>query len=203
MSEDRKYAAEIKAKLEFYFLGLVFTVLALSVQKGELIRPFGQFIVEISAWVALLISGLAGLSRMEWTAVSYLYMDQIKTNEGNLSRLEQAQGNVVDQNDGRLISPQELSEWKHRLDKKVKSDKKESKAVERRSQWKYRVHKLGFVVGLALLIVSRVLLALASFSQTGTKEHDSSGVQQGSPGQVQAAGIQGAQAPSSPVAPPH
>jgi hypothetical protein len=65
-----EYAIQTQQKFEFYFLALVFTILGLSIQTAKL-SFWLQGVFEIAAWLSLLASGLAGLSRMEWIPVSY------------------------------------------------------------------------------------------------------------------------------------
>lgn len=66
-----KLGAEIDTKLNFYVLGLTFGVLALSVQTASFAGPLAARIAELSAWVLLLLSGLMGLSRLEWMPTAY------------------------------------------------------------------------------------------------------------------------------------
>ena len=58
-------AQRFQERFEFYFVALTFTLLGLAAQTAA----FGDFVVadltELGAWGALLLSGLAGLARLE------------------------------------------------------------------------------------------------------------------------------------------
>ena|ERR1017187_3553235 len=68
---DREYGMQLQEKFELYLLGLIFTVLALAVQtaKFDNINIIAAYF-ELVSWVALLISGLVGLWRMELIPVT-------------------------------------------------------------------------------------------------------------------------------------
>lgn len=70
-NENFKLSRESSAKFEFYFIALVFTILGLSIQTSVLTEKFYQYIFELLSWAMLLISGLAGLSRLEWMGPYY------------------------------------------------------------------------------------------------------------------------------------
>ena len=66
---DREIAQKTQEKFEFYVISLVFTLLALSIQTSK----FGSSNIadasELSGWVSLLVSGLAGLWRMQFVPI--------------------------------------------------------------------------------------------------------------------------------------
>jgi len=64
MDKNQEISIQTQQKFEFYFLALVFTVLGLSIQTSVFSSKL-QSAIEIAAWAFFLISGLAGLSRME------------------------------------------------------------------------------------------------------------------------------------------
>lgn len=64
-----QHARDIQWKFEIYLLGLVFTLLALAVQTAKLGGGTWPALLEISGWLSLLVSGLSGLSRVEWLPV--------------------------------------------------------------------------------------------------------------------------------------
>lgn len=75
----------ILEKFEFYFLALIFTLLGASIQTVNfsatpLIGVWG----ELTGWALLTISGLSGLSKVQWI-VSILYTKASRKNIISLS----------------------------------------------------------------------------------------------------------------------
>jgi len=64
-------AIELQTKFEFYLLGLIFTVLGLSIQTAEFGRSDLTDGLELIGWLLLLISALVGVMRGEWIPVVY------------------------------------------------------------------------------------------------------------------------------------
>jgi len=62
----------VMEKIEFYFLGLTFTLLALAVQTFKPSTSLTADVVETGGWLLLLISGLVGVSKIEWIPSSSL-----------------------------------------------------------------------------------------------------------------------------------
>src|SRR5262245_61962142 len=97
-------ARKLQEKYEWYFLALIFTVLGLSVQTAKLGHSFGADIFEVMGWVSLLVSGIAGLSRVELAPKQYLGFDmqqdirQMKAAVQNVSMTEKT---IYDRSAGR------------------------------------------------------------------------------------------------------
>ena len=64
-------AVDLQNKFEFYFIGLVFTVLALSIQTASIAKGHIQYFFEIFAWFSLLLSGFSGLLKLECKSEIY------------------------------------------------------------------------------------------------------------------------------------
>jgi len=59
-------AVQTQERFRFYLVALVFTILGLSIQTyDETSLVFARF-TEVCSWAVLLVSGLAGLSYIEW-----------------------------------------------------------------------------------------------------------------------------------------
>lgn len=72
IKKDVEVAAEYESKFRFYFVALVFTFLAASVQSAPIAEMQGtNRIIELFGWSSLLICGLFSLSFLESSSVIY------------------------------------------------------------------------------------------------------------------------------------
>jgi len=154
MDKNLDLSIQTQQKFEFYFLALVFTVLGLSIQTSHFSSKV-QSVFEIAAWMSFLLSGLAGLSRMEWIPVSYKSYSDL-THEKSFTR-EAKTGRPVVNESGQLLSDSKVKEYIHLAENRIKERTQKMDAIEARSNVKYLLHKWLFVAGLALLIVSRAI----------------------------------------------
>jgi hypothetical protein len=159
MDKNQEHAIQTQQKFEFYFFGLVFTVLGLSVQTSQFSSDI-QASCEIAAWAALLVSGLAGLSRMEWIPVLYGF-DSDHNTEGALVRRAEQGGSFIDES-GRVLSSDEIGERVKRAHEHIRERQAVMTGIERKGATKYWLHKWMFVAGLVLLIVSRSVVMLSN-----------------------------------------
>jgi len=165
MDKNLEHAIQTQQKFEFYFLALVFTVLGLSIQTSQFSSEL-QSVFEVVAWMFFLVSGFAGLSRMEWIPISYKSYSEL-TEEKSLVR-EAKNGRPVKSESGKLLSGVEVEEWVQRVEDRIKERTQKMDAIETRSKVKYFLHKWLFVAGLALLIISRTVnLYSSSLSPAG------------------------------------
>jgi hypothetical protein len=146
------HSINTQQKFEFYLLALVFTVLALSIQTAKQFSCI-QSIIEILSWVSFLISGLAGLSRMEWIPVSYMYYSNLT--KGKSFASEAKSGRNVLHESGRIMTDKEVADLVKEVDDRIEDRKNILKKIESRIEIKYTIHKWLFVIGLVLLIISR------------------------------------------------
>jgi hypothetical protein len=154
IDKNLEISIQTQQKFEFYLLVLVFTILGLSIQIAKLASCF-QGTIEILAWVSFLISGLAGLSRMEWIAVSYKNYSYL-TRGKSLAR-DAKDGRPVLHESGQLMSDRESAEYIKEIEADIEERTKTKKRIDSQGRIKYLLHKWLFVAGLALLIVSRAL----------------------------------------------
>jgi hypothetical protein len=155
MSESNSNVGQrIQEKFQFYIVGLIFTLLGLAVQTASFGSSIVADLLEFGAWACLLLSALLAMSRLEWAPQIYRLFDiqqDLKSEQEKLRQAINTGTNVVD-NTGRPIEPNEfLRRIEERLDITVGQIKK----IDRGAQWKYKVYKVGFILGLVLLISAR------------------------------------------------
>jgi hypothetical protein len=155
-TSDLEYSRQLQEKFELYLLGLTFTLLGLAVQTAK----FGTYqhadILELLGWLALLISGLIGLSRLEWLPVAYKtnsHLVDIKTEHVSLiAANEQGIKGVLVIDQPGPADIQVLIADRVNAIKKVEA---RVSALEKSILRKYTAHKWIFVLGLTLLVMAR------------------------------------------------
>lgn len=151
-----KLSTEYQKKFDFYFLALVFTILGLTIQTSAFTSFGYQYIFEILGWISLFISGLAGLSKMEWLPIIFKHMEEKQIDDQNKSDLNKANNlHAIDLSTQQPIPKEKIEaliqSTENRLTERIELINK----LEKNHTIKYQLHKWGFVVGLALLILSR------------------------------------------------
>jgi len=160
-NENFILARETAQKFDFYFLALVFTILGLSVQTSFFVQRYHQYIFEIVALFSLLVSGLAGLFRIEWMSVAYRHYGTIQEDQKKVDMLNQGlKGKPILSPSGKQFSDDELLKEKEKLNGFILKRQTTSKAIDRRTSIKYYVHKYMFVIGIIALVISRVILKM-------------------------------------------
>lgn len=154
-------AIQTQQKFDFYFLALVFTILGLTVQTSTITGKF-QCFFEIASWVLLLASGLAGLSRLAWRPVFYQREGALQKNKETISALDEGQfsDKIIIKPSGEQWSREELIEEKSKLEHYISELKDANKKTIKQLKWKYLIHKWCFVIGICLLLISRMIVAL-------------------------------------------
>lgn len=152
----QEYSRQLQEKFELYLLALVFTVLGLAIQTAK----FGNFDIadgfELSAWILLLVSGITGLSRLEWVPVAHhtrgTETDLKKEREKFIELLSSGVDRypVIGHND--LVTTQELIDDRSAAIVKVEQRVKE---LEKSIVRKYSIHKWCFVAAIVFLVCAR------------------------------------------------
>lgn len=152
---------EISQKFEFYILALVFTILGLAIQTAPYERTWWGSAIEVIAWLVLLISGLSGLSRLEWMPVCYRHFGYLHQEKRSLQTFDQGLGGRPILNEKyREWSLEELQKAKEEVQNQILMRQGKLDRLERWSFLKYKIHKWSFVVGLLLLFISRAFNSL-------------------------------------------
>jgi len=151
-------STEYQKKFDFYFLALVFTILGLTIQTSVFSSFAYQYLFELSGWIALFISGIAGLSKMEWFPVILKNMETNEIDEQHKSGLSKAkESSAVDSITGLPISKEEIENFIETVEVRIDIRTEIINKIDKKHTIKYQLHKWGFVAGLALLIASRAI----------------------------------------------
>lgn len=153
-------AIQVQRKFEFYLVALVFTILGLSVQTSTITGQW-QCFFEIASLVMLLVSGLAGLSRLEWTSVAHKHAGWLQKEENVLKIFNEGlRGRIVLGPSGERWSMEKLTEEKTQQQEHISKRKNEKEMVEKQLEWKYSIHKWCFAAGVCLLLISRIIVSV-------------------------------------------
>ncbi|MCK5100957.1 MAG: hypothetical protein KAR45_22800 [Desulfobacteraceae bacterium] len=124
MKTNQDVSIEIQQKFEFYFLSLVFVLLGLSIQTAKIGNYQAQDLIEICGWVCFFISGISGLSRMEWLSPVYkgYHLKQKSDKQIDEAENRMAMGDYREAilNNHTTIPIQEVSENQKKIKKKSK-----------------------------------------------------------------------------------
>ncbi len=155
-TDEREIAHKTQEKFEFYVISLVFTLLALSIQTAK----FGGFVVadtlELLGWLCLLISGIAGLWRLEYIPVERLKKVQKEEFESKILELRELQMKGV--NDIFVLetnSNQSIAQRIESFRTGVSVLGPVIDKLERSNFRKYKTHRYLFVAALVCLLGSR------------------------------------------------
>ena len=160
-SSEREVAQRSQEKFEFYLVGLVFTLLALSIQTAKFGQSNLSDVFELSGWVSLAVSGLIGLWRLEYIPVirtKIAIKDEFDEKLDELRELELkgVQELFVLETQSNQTIQDRLSEYKKGvavLDPVITK-------LEKHGYVKYQIHRYTFVVGVFLLIFARAYIPM-------------------------------------------
>lgn len=149
-------AMDLQGKLELYFVGLVFTILGLSIQTsklgGAILLPQ---VCEIGAWFLLLICGLVALWRMEHVPAYLKNIDDIE----ELRDQRNAFGDFIAKGVLVVTSEEGIQTTPHAAfsstDATIEARRVIIKRTEDHQAIRYAAIKITFVLALFLLITSR------------------------------------------------
>jgi hypothetical protein len=158
-NENIQIGQRIQERFEFFMIGLAFAVVALAVQTAEFSGPVLSRIAELIGWLAFLISGLAGLWRIEWTPSLYkLYFEKMAAQHRieQLREVTLRQGNkkIYEVSTDSMVEPSTLvknqNEWIDKIDAKIEP-------LENTIGKRYTVMRTALLIGFVALILSRSL----------------------------------------------
>lgn len=156
VNENAAISQKFQERFEFYVIALIFTILGLSIQTATFGNGAVSDLLEIFGWIFLFVSGLVGLSRLEWFPVAYNVHSKIEAIQTEKSRLHNLQeightevGGEYEEN----IAPihEEIAEHGNA----ISSLRSKVENIEKWIKRKYLIHKWSFVLGLLFLLLSR------------------------------------------------
>ena len=150
-------AVQTQEKLEFYFLSLVFTLLALSVQTAKFTdSSLYANGFELIGWACLLVSGLAGLWRMEFIPVQHSKIAKRHEIEEQIIKFEEFKMR------GAFEVPVLLTGSIENINLTLKNNREALvildqviSKLENSNFLKYKTHKYSFIIGLFFILLSR------------------------------------------------
>lgn len=158
-SESSITKDSLAEKFEYFFIGLIFTVLGASIQTASLIDSLKIVIVlELISWLLFLVSGLVGINKLEWLPNVVYLRDKIQTRKKWMSEL-QAMSKI---NKKILIAEtHEYENIHHIIDKGNDLSEKyeeEFQSLIKKHSTKNRIQRWTFYIGFLLIAASRSLV---------------------------------------------
>jgi hypothetical protein len=157
-SVERAIAQQTQEKFELYLLSLVFTLLALSIQTAKFSGLVVADGLELVGWACFVVSGLAGLSRLEWISNIRVKLATQSDLENEVFKLKelllqgQSELHVLDTG-----KRQPIAERIQNRQEAIAILTPHIEKLERKSFIKYDIHKYGFAVGVIAVAAARAL----------------------------------------------
>jgi len=162
LDPNLEIAKNYREKFEFYFVGLTFAILGLSIQTSIFGTHVFSDICEVAGWICLLLSGIFSLKRIEWIPIVHEYVvkkAKIDKDSDELLLLKKAGQKSVQMVDGKTKDIDELIENKKWALEKVEEYSSEAKMkIYKRHKYRWDL----FVFGIVLLTASRIFGPLRS-----------------------------------------
>ena len=151
-------------------MALVFTCWALAIQTGKLSDNHYQQAMEFIAWSCLLISGLAGLKRMENVPVLFRYFHEQNKDKSIASDLKQTRHThmTLDKLTREEIPQEDIEKSISLRESRVKQRREMIEDVENKTQIAYSLHKWFFIIGLVSVMLSRGFFYYLETSNIGS-----------------------------------
>ena len=153
---DLETAQRVQERVQFYFVTLTFTLLALSVETAKFTGSDISSSSELFAWLFLLLSGITGLSRLNSIPGNFkisIHQNSIQSNiDSAVQLLKDGSQTILLQKTGEAVDAKEYLEQQHQI--KASFETQESTLYKK--QWLLmRIHLSSLMLGLILLIIAR------------------------------------------------
>lgn len=153
--DNQEISHRIRERFSFYFVALIFTILGLSLQTASFGKSIFSDVLELVGWASLLISGLSGLSRLNWTPNLFFLFDEQQTHKSDLNAIKSgvALGQVQSvRMEGKIGPPgpaiQKKEEHLEMVDTEVER-------LQKKLSRRYRLQQWGFYIGVSSLAIAR------------------------------------------------
>lgn len=157
--KDLEAGQRVQERIQYYFLTLTFTLLALSVQTAKFDGTNTEAIIELTGWALLFISGVVGLLRL----------DQIPRNYKLSIHMQSFKENIDDAISIQKEDPSLPPDKKLKINEFIEDQKKgfnhfesQKNALLENFSKLYWVHKYGLLLGLFFVLISRGLPPIRS-----------------------------------------
>ncbi len=150
-------AQKMQERFEFYLIALTFTILGLSIQTATFGAHLTSDILELTSWLLLFISGIVGLSRLEWLPVAYKVhaeIEDIKKEVNDMVQAQEAGQDIVLVKDADVDSMQ-IQEVINSHNEAITKLQPQLHSTEKWTHKKYLIHKWSFVLGVLFLLLAR------------------------------------------------
>ncbi len=153
---ENAIAQQTQEKFEFYLLSLAFTLLALSIQTANFGTAITANALELAGWLSFIVSGIAGLWRMEWVPVIRIKLAQKQDFEDEIFKLKgiQMQGQTevhVLKDNTRQPIPERIQNRENAVSLLTPYIAE----LERQHYIKYYFHVYGLVIGILCVASAR------------------------------------------------
>ncbi|MGC2970457.1 hypothetical protein [Paraburkholderia aspalathi] len=168
---DLEHSRELQEKFELYLLALIFTILGLAIQTAKFGASHAADVLEIVGWVSLVLSGMVGLSRLEWVPVALKSGHQLQIlRQGRQQLADLADGGVQHIPVEDEPEPVDVQTLLTSRDEGIERAQAFIDRIDRRVRVKYDIHKWTFVFGLILLVAARAYVPVVGmFGETGQR----------------------------------
>jgi hypothetical protein len=151
--------SEAQQKFDYYVVALDFTLLAAAVQTAKFGTSQISDLLELTAWVLLLVAGVLALWRLEWMHVVDRLAQELHTTTEE--RVQLVKGKAEGSQSVLVASTQQVSPIDVQIgnrDESLKQIQARLDNLDRSAMRKYSVARWGFVLGLASLVAARAYL---------------------------------------------
>ena len=149
-------AERLQSQFRYYFVALVFTLLAASVQTAKFGTSSVQTISELAGWALFATSGLVALSYLEWEP---LIREQLAHRDAFSHQLNQAKAaKLQGVSQVHVLDSGQVQSLDERIANLEESSRKLTGAGEQRlgtAGLKYEIWRWTFVAALAAMLLSR------------------------------------------------